>query len=104
MSNLINNRWKKDSPEYKKIERCTRFKGATQFGLSNRLNKKYYVVYQGKKIHFGSRSNSDFTIHKDKRRRDNYRKRHRAIKLISGEPAYLDKRQPAFWSWFCTWS
>ena len=37
MSNLVNNRWKKDSPEYKRIERNARFRGATNFGLSNRL-------------------------------------------------------------------
>ena len=103
MSNLVNNRWKKDSPEYKRLETNSRFRGATNFGLSDRLNKKYFVVYDGKKIHFGSRSYKDFTIHGDKRRRDNYRTRHKSIKLISGKPAYLDKRQPAYWSYWILW-
>jgi len=101
--NLVNNRWKKDSPEYKRLETNARFRGATNFGLSDRLNKKYFVVYDGKKIHFGSRSYKDFTIHGDKRRRDNYRTRHKSIKLISGKPAYLDKRQPAYWSYWILW-
>lgn len=103
MSNLINNRWKKDSPEYKRLETNARFRGATQFGLSNRPTKKYFVVYDGKKIHFGSRSYSDYTIHGDKRRRDNYRNRHKGVKLISGRPAYLDKRQPSYWAMWILW-
>ncbi len=103
MSNLINNRWKKDSPEYKRLETNARFRGATNFGLSSRLNKKYYVVYDGKKINFGDKRYKDFTIHGDKRRRDNYRTRHKGVKMISGKPAYLDKRQPAYWSYWILW-
>ena len=103
MSNLINNRWKRDSPEYKRLETNARFRGATNFGLSNRLNKKYFVVYDGNKIHFGDVRFKDFTITKDKRRRDNYRNRHKAIKLLSGKPAYLDKRQPSYWSYWILW-
>jgi len=103
MSNLINNRWKKDSPEYKRIERNARFRGATQFGLSNRLHKKYFVVYDGKKIHFGDKRFQDFTIHGDKRRRDNYRSRHKGVKLLSGRPAYLDKSQPSYYSYWLLW-
>jgi hypothetical protein len=103
MSNLVNNRWKKDSPEYKRLERNARFRGATNFGLSNRLNKKYFVVYDGKKIHFGDVRFEDFSIHGDKRRRDNYRNRHKGVKLISGKPAYQDKRQPAYWAYWIIW-
>ena len=103
MSNLEINRWKKDTPEFKRLERNARFRGATNFGLSSRLNKKYFVVYDRKIIRFGDPRYKDFTITNDKRKRDNYRKRHRGIKLLSGEPAYLDKRQPAYWSYWILW-
>lgn len=102
MSELINNRWQPNTKKYKALEQKARFLGATRFGLSNRVGKKYFVVYDDRKINFGS-TMSDFTIHGDKRRRDSYRKRHRAIKLISGRPAYLDKKSPSFWSWNLLW-
>jgi len=102
MSELINNRWQPNTKKYKALERKARFLGATRFGLSSRVNKKYFVQYDDRKINFGSRM-SDFTIHGDKRRRDNYRSRHRGIKLMNGRPAYLDKKSPAFWSWNLLW-
>ena len=35
--------------------------GASEFGVSNRRNKKFYVVYNGKSIHFGAKGFSDYT-------------------------------------------
>lgn len=77
--------------------------GATDLINSRRKNKKYMVVYQGKKIHFGAKGYSDYTIHKDKERREKYRKRHSAIKLKDGSLAYKNKNQPAYWSYNLLW-
>lgn len=78
--------------------------GATEFGKSRAAGKKYYVIYDGKRINFGAAGMSDYTIHNDKARRDRYRARHKVIKLKSGMPAYRDKRQPAYWAWHLLWS
>jgi len=46
--------------------------------LSTSKNKKYMVFDKdGKKIHFGSIIHEDYTKHKDKQRRDNFRNRNR---------------------------
>ena len=77
--------------------------GATDFRKSKKKGKKYDVIYKGKVVSFGSKGMSDFTIHKDKARRDRYRARHSKIKLKDGRLAYKVKTQPAFWSWNLTW-
>ena len=78
--------------------------GATEFGPSRSKGKKYYVIYNGKRINFGAANMSDFTIHKDKDRRDRYRARHGKIKLKDGRLAYKVKTSPAFWSWRLLWN
>jgi len=77
--------------------------GATEFGISKVKNKKYYVIYNEKKINFGDIRFEDYTIHKDKKRRLRYRLRHKAIKTKTGAYAYLDKTKPAFWSYHILW-
>ena len=45
---------------------------------STRKNKKYMVVLpSGKKVHFGAKGYSDYTIHKDEKRKKAYIARHR---------------------------
>ena len=44
---------------------------------------------ESKVIHYGAKGYSDFTIHKDKKRRDNFRKRH---KCDSDKPNKLTAR------------
>ena len=77
--------------------------GATQLRPSWRRHKKLAVLYQGRWIHFGQLGYSDYNIHRDDDRRDAYRKRHRAILLRDGRPAYTVKTSPAFWSWHLLW-
>lgn len=77
--------------------------GATEFGPSKAKGKKYYVIYNGKRINFGAKGMSDFTIHKDPDQRARYRKRHGTIKTKTGTLAYKDKSRPAFWSWHILW-
>ena len=71
--------------------------GATDLQYSDRKNKKYYVVYRGNKIHFGDSRYEDFLIHKDKNRRNNYRKRSGARSTIN------DKTSPDYWSYHLLW-
>ena len=77
--------------------------GATEFGRSKTKDKKYYVVYRGKVINFGQKGYEDFTIHKDEKRRQAYRKRHMAIKTKSGKLAYKDKMRSAYWALNLLW-
>jgi hypothetical protein len=51
--------------------------------ISNRPLKKYVFIYKDnndkiKKIHFGSKNSSTYLDHKDKTKRENYLKRHKA--------------------------
>jgi hypothetical protein len=43
---------------------------------SNRKNKRFIAIIDGKKYHFGSRGSSTYIDHKDKKKRENYIKRH----------------------------
>jgi len=48
--------------------------------LSSRKDKKYMIIHNNKKVHFGAMGYEDFTKHKDKERRDAYLKRATKIK------------------------
>lgn len=69
---------------------------------STNPNKKFDIyVYNKKtgrvkKISFGARGMSDYTIHKDKDRRERYRNRHRSDRIN-------DPFSPGFWSWHVLW-
>ena len=69
---------------YQKIYQNLRSKafklGATEFGKSKVNDKKFYVIYRGKRINFGAKNMSDYTIHNDPERRRRYRARHGAIR------------------------
>lgn len=41
--------------------------------------------------------------HSDTKRRDNYRRRHAAIKTKSGKPAYRIKYSPSWFSYYYLW-
>lgn len=77
--------------------------GATDLRKSKKKGKKYDVIYKGKIVSFGSKGMSDYTIHKDKERRNRYRARHSKIKLKDGRLAYKVKGTPAFFSWHILW-
>jgi hypothetical protein len=46
---------------------------------------------------------SDFTKHKDPKRRASYQARHKAIKDKSGKPAYKNKLSAAYWAMNDLW-
>ena len=80
------------------MEQKARRLGASEFGLSDRKDKRFYVVYDNKIIHFGLKHGHTFIDHHDKIKRDNWRKRHSKIKNKKGEYVYLLKSSPSFWS------
>ncbi|CAH3118088.1 unnamed protein product [Porites lobata] len=60
-------------PEFKKLTRNAKKLGAESLDYSTRKNNKYMATLPGgKKVHFGSPKYPDYTIHKDKERRDKY--------------------------------
>ena len=76
---------------------------------STRKNKKYMVKVNDKWIHFGDVRYAQYKDktplklysdldHKDKKRRENYLKRAKAIRNKHGELTYLDKNSPNYYS------
>jgi hypothetical protein len=72
--------------------------GASDFGESKIKTKRFYVVYNDKVINFGSKNGSTFLDHKDKKKKDNWFKRHSKIKNKKGEYVINNKDSPSFWS------
>ena len=65
--------------------------------LSTSKNKKYMIFDEdGKKLHFGDLRYSDYTKHKDKQRRDNFRNRNKRWKDA-------EKYSPAHLSYYLLW-
>ena len=50
--------------------------GALEFGMSKTKGKRFYVIYDDKKINFGSNTNNTFKDHKDIQKRKAWRARH----------------------------
>ena len=78
--------------------------GATEFNKSSVKGKRFYVVYNGKRINFGSSVGSTFIDHWDKKLRSNYYARHSKIKDKDGNLVINDKTSPSYWSHQILWS
>jgi hypothetical protein len=68
---------------------------------STRPDKKFDIYVETpsggvKKVSFGATGYEDYTIHKDKERRERYRTRHRKDRIN-------DPTSPGFWSWWVLW-
>lgn len=77
--------------------------GATAFGISNRKNKRFFVIYKNKIIHFGSKNGSAYIDHHDDKKRDAWYARHSKI-----YDRYLNKVinnpfSPSYWSARILW-
>jgi hypothetical protein len=77
--------------------------GATEFGPSKVKNKRFYVIYKGHRINFGSDTNNTFIDHGDEKLRKAWRARHSKIKLKDGRLAYTVPTQPEYYSWHLLW-
>ena len=87
-----------------KIRAKAKSLGATEFSKSNRKNKKYYVVYNNKQIHFGHTSYGDYTTHKDPERKRRYLARAKKIKDGNGNLTYKNKNKANFWAIHLLWT
>jgi hypothetical protein len=77
--------------------------GASEFGESKIKNKRFYVIYEAKKINFGSKNGSTFIDHKDKTKRINWYKRHSKIKDKSGQTVINNPLSASYWSANLLW-
>lgn len=93
----------RNSNEFKKIRNKAMRLGASKFNISRKAHYKYYVVYNDRTIHIGNKKFSDFSFHKDEQRKKRYQARHKAILKKDGKPAYLDKNQASYWSYWLLW-
>ena len=90
--------------EFKKLIKNAKNLGAESLDYSSRKNNKYMVKLPGgKKVHFGSPKYEDYTIHKDKERRDKYLSRATKIKNKKGELTYTNPESSNFWSVHLLW-
>ena len=77
--------------------------GASEIGFSKVKGKRLYVIYDNKKINFGSDVGSTFIDHNDDKKRKAWRARHSKIKNKGGQFAYKLKTSPSFWSYNLLW-
>ena len=90
--------------EFKKLVKDAKKLGAESLDYSSRKNNKYMVKLPGgKKVHFGSPKYEDYTIHKDKERRDKYLSRATKIKNKKGELTYTNPESSNYWSTRLLW-
>lgn len=89
--------------KFNKVKNLAFEYGAEDFGVSNLKNKKYYVIYNNKKIHFGHPDYEDWHDHQDKERRERYLKRASKIKDKNGNYTYKNKSKPNFWAYHLLW-
>ena len=93
-----------EGQDFKILTKNAKKLGAESLDYSSRKNNKYMVILPGgKKVHFGSPKYSDFTIHKDKERRDKYLSRAMKIKNKKGELTYTNPESSNFWSINLLW-
>ena len=67
---------------------------------SSRKDKKYMIIYEGKKIHFGQKGASDYTINKDPKRKAAYISRHQKNENQTKSGA----NTAGFWSRWILWN
>tara|TARA_R110001592_G_scaffold237459_1_gene496666 strand:+ start:1811 stop:2098 length:288 start_codon:yes stop_codon:yes gene_type:complete len=77
--------------------------GATDFGVSSVKGKRFFVVYNGKKINFGSDVGQTYFDHGDKDKKRNWYARHAKIKDKQGRQVIKVKTSPAYWSSHMLW-
>lgn len=77
--------------------------GASEFGESDRKNKRFYVVYDNKIIHFGSPTAKTFLEHNDEKKRDAWYARHSKILNKDGQAVINQKSSASWWSARILW-
>lgn len=77
--------------------------GASEFGMSKVKGKRFYVIYQDKRINFGSDNGKTFIDHGDKKKRDAWYARHSKIKNKNDKYVINNVLSPSFWSARILW-
>jgi len=77
--------------------------GASDFGTSNRMNKKFYVIFNNKKINFGSKTGQSYIDHQDDKKRDAWYARHSKILNKDGQAVINQKSSASWWSARILW-
>lgn len=77
--------------------------GATEFGNSKRRDKRFYVIFNGKTINFGSNTNNTFIDHGNIKKKNAWVARHSKIKNKEGNFVIRLKTSPDFWSYRLLW-
>jgi hypothetical protein len=77
--------------------------GATDFGVSDKKDKRFYIIYDGKKINFGSRHGKAYIDHHDNKKRDAWYARHSKIKNKFNNIVINDPYSASFWSFRILW-
>ena len=91
--------------EFKRLTRSAKNLGAVSLDYSKRKNNKYMATLEsGNKVHFGSSKYPDYTIHKDKERRDKYLSRATKIKNKQGELTHNNPESANYWSTKLLWA
>ena len=93
-----------EGTDFKRLTKNAKKLGAESLDYSTRKNNKYMATLPGgKKVHFGSPKYPDYTIHKDKERRDKYLSRAMKIKNKKGEFTYTNPESSNYWSVNLLW-
>jgi hypothetical protein len=86
-----------------KLRRIALKLGATDFGESKVKNKRFFVVYQGKKINFGSATGKTYVDHRDFKKMKAWYSRHKKITNKEGQKVINLKSSPSYWSARILW-
>ena len=77
---------------------------ASDFGKSKKKNKRFYVIYDGKIINFGSSVGKTYYDHKDKIKRKAWYARHSKIKDKNNKLVINNPYSPSYWSYKLLWT
>jgi len=78
--------------------------GATEFGTSDKPSKRFFVIYKGKRIDFGSNSRNTFFDTPDTQKRKNWYARHSTnINKKTGKKFINERTSPLYWASRLLW-
>ena len=63
--------------------------GASDFGISTTLHKRFFVVYSGRMIHFGSKHAKTFIDHREDGKRKAWIARHSKSKIRTDNMLFI---------------
>lgn len=87
----------------KLYKKALKMKDVSDFGFSDKKDKRFYVVYKNKKINFGSLTGKTYIDHRDKQKRDAWYARHSKIYNMNGVQVINDPNSPSYYSARLLW-